>query len=328
MTHDEPLAQIPARTVVTSFRPGGEDSFFSTAGGGAGPFLSFVIAATLLVGLSYWWVDIDALATPRDEPFRAAGGVVLLVLAFIAVLSLLSLVKALAGRRPWLVGRLRLAPDRILVGGTLRGELELSTPVRQEESVVIVLTCTAFDVGAGDSSANRFRWGTEQVVDGAACLQGSPTKVPFEIPIPPDAPPSGTYQMGIHRCHVTWYVRASIEPRASAFQFVVKVDASSPPTSILDGLPPEFASASVTPVRPACSRILKTAPAAGGVEYRLPQPAGWTSAVWWVALDRLSAGPVRIATFVSVAEARWLAADITQAIAAAKAVRDRRSQVT
>jgi hypothetical protein len=91
--------------------------------------------------------------------------------------------------------------------------------------------------------------------------------------------------MGIHRCQVTWYLTASIEPRlASAFQFVVTVGSTSPPTSILDGLPPEFSPASGTPVRPAYSRILKTVPSGGGVEYGLPRSDGWASMVWWVAL--------------------------------------------
>jgi hypothetical protein len=421
MTHGDPVAQATAHSVVTSFRPGGEDSFYATAGGGAGPFLSFVIASSLFVGLSYWWIDVKNLATPRDEPLRAMGGVLLLALAFIAVLSLVSLLRALAGRRPWLVATLRLAPERILVGGVLRGEVELSTAVGQNESVVIVLTCTAYDLG-GESSTNRFRWGTEQVVDGAACLQGSPTRVPFAIAIPPGAPPSGTYKMGIHSCQVTWSVTASIEPRlASMFQFVVTVGSTSPPTSILDGLPPEFPPGPGTPLRPACSRTLKTMLSGGGVEYRLQRPVAWASGVWWivlttplwfilpwmawrderdwpgnllwmllilavvnvlpltavlgtnrihvdcngvvltrrsfrkkrfhvrdlrgavttwgahgalpdncrraVALDRLSGAPIRIATFISVAEARWLAADLTQAIAEAKSVRDRQSQL-
>jgi hypothetical protein len=419
MTHGQPAAQVPAHSAVTSFRSGGEDSFHATAGGGAGPFLSLAIAGALLVGLSYWWIDFENLATPRDEPLRAVGGVVLLILAFIAVLSLLSLSRSLVGRRPWLDATLRLAPERILVGGMLRGEVELSTPVAQDESVIIVLTCSAFDLGS-DSSTARFRWGTEQVVDGAACLQGSPTRVPFAILIPPGAPPSGTYRMGIHSCQVTWYVHASIEPRrASEFRFSVTVGSTSPPTSILDGLPPEFPMGPGTPGRPACSRILKTLPGGGGVDYRLPRPVAWASGLWWVALttplwlilpwmawrderdwpgnlfwmllilavvnvlplaallgtngihvdangvvvtrrsfrrkrfhirdlrgavttwgahgalpdncrravalDRLSGGPVRVATFISVAEARWLAADITAAIAEAKSVRDRQA---
>ena len=44
-----------------------------------------------------------------------------------------------------------------------------------------------------------------------------------------------------------------------------------------------------------------------------------------VALVRLSGETVRLATFISIAEARWLAADITGAIAEAKSIRDRQA---
>ena len=156
MTHGDPIPKASAHSAVTSFRPGGEDSFYATAGGEAGPLLSFVIAGISLAGLSSWWIDLENLATPGDAPYTAVGGVLLLALAFITVLSVVLLLRALAGQRPWLVARLRLASDRVVVGGTLRGELELSTPVGQDESVVMVLTCSAFNLG-DESSTNRFR---------------------------------------------------------------------------------------------------------------------------------------------------------------------------
>lgn len=417
MTQDKPVAQVPARSAVAAFTPVTEESLQSTAGGGTGPFLSFVITGTLLVGLSYWWIDVEDLAIPRDEPIRAVGGIVLLFLAFIAALALLQLLKALAGRRPWLSATLRLPPDRLLVGGQLRGELELSAPVAHDESAVIVLTCNTVDIGR-DTNTTRLNWATELVVDGEACLPAPPARVPITMLIPSDAPPSGEYQVGFEKRRVRWDVTASIEPRrAVQVRFLVTVGSISPPTSMADEAPwrPEAS----TPVRPACSRVLKTVNREGGVEYRLPRPYGWVSTAWWVALttplwivmpwmawrddrdwpgnlfwmvlilaivnglpliailgakrlyvssngvvvtrrsfrkkrfhirdlrgavttwgltgpvvdnrrrsvalERLSGETIHLATFISIAEARWLAADIAGAIAEAKSVRDRQA---
>ncbi|MGE0815554.1 MAG: hypothetical protein AB7O93_19620 [Vicinamibacterales bacterium] len=263
---------------MVKFVPTTAESLVSSAGGIALPLVALAVAGPLLFVLSRLWITPNALLA--GSVLVTLGSLVLLALATVVVGAVRRLVVALAGGRPVRTATLSLEGGAG-AGSGVNGTLHLSWRLAADESVRAVLTCTVSSDGT-DGWAVSHRFVREQTVDAAACQPGLETRVPVAMPLPPEAPPSGVYEVAPRGERlVVWTLAVAVLPNGPVLpDFVVAVrPAATGPVVVPDRLPAE-APPVAAPSRPAHSRVA-VRPAADGIDVALPMPSGWRSLLVW-----------------------------------------------